>query len=43
MDHIVKKCPQLKEEQEAEPPKKQGRKQAGNSFGKRFTRAMLAA
>jgi len=26
MDHIVKNCPQLKEEQEAEPPKKQGRK-----------------
>jgi len=26
MDHIVKNCPQLKEEQEAEPPKKQFRK-----------------
>jgi len=42
-DHIVKKCPQLKEEQEAEPPKKQGRKQAGNSSDIRFTKAMLAA
>ena len=42
-DHIVKNCPQLKEEQEAEPPKKQGRKQVGNSSSRRFTRAMLAA
>jgi len=30
-DHIVKNYPQLKEEQEPEPFKKQGRKQAGNS------------
>jgi len=43
MDHIVKNYPQLKEDQEAEPPKKQFRKQGGNSSGKRFTRAMLAA
>jgi len=43
MDHIVKNCPPLKEDQEAEPPKKQFRKQGGNSSGKRFTRAMLAA
>jgi len=42
MDHIVKNCPQQKEDQEAEPPKKQFRKQGGNSSGKRFTRAMLA-
>jgi len=27
MDHIVKNCPQLQEDQEAEPPKKQLRKQ----------------
>jgi len=43
LDHIVKNCPQLNEEQEVEPPKKQGRKQARNSSGIRFTRAMLAA
>ena len=43
MDHIVKNCPQLKKDQEAEPPKKQFRKQGGNSSGKRFTRVMLAA
>jgi len=43
MDHIVKNCPQLKEDQEAESSKKQFRKQGGNSSGKRFTRAMLAA
>jgi len=43
MDHIVKNCPQLKEAQESEPPKRQFRKQGGNSFGKRLTRAMLAA
>ena len=43
MDHIVKNCPQPKEEHEAKPPTKQGRKQVGNSSGRRFTRAMLAA
>jgi hypothetical protein len=43
MDHIVKHCPLVKEEQEAETPKKQFRKQGGQSSGKRFTRAMLAA
>jgi len=43
MDHIVKTCPELKEDQEAEPPKKQFRKQGGNSSGKRFTRVILAA
>jgi len=26
LDHMVKNCPQLKEEQEAESPRKQGRK-----------------
>jgi len=34
MDHIVKNCPQLKEDQEEEPLKKQFRKQGGNSSGK---------
>ena len=32
LDHIVKNCSLLKEEQEAEQSRKQGRKQAGNSF-----------
>jgi len=41
MDHIIKNCPQLKEDQEV-LPKKQFRKQGGNSSGKRFTRTMLA-
>jgi len=39
----VKNYPQLKEEQESEPPKRQFRKQGGNSSGRRLTRAMLAA
>jgi len=39
LDHIVKNCPSLKDEQEAE----QSRKQRQNSFGRRFSRAMLAA
>jgi len=43
MDHIIKNYPQLKEEQESESPKKLFRKKGGNSTGKRFTRAMLAA
>ena len=43
MDHIIKNCPQLKEEYESESPKRQFRKQGGNSSGKRLTRAMLAA
>jgi len=43
MDHIVKNYPQLTEEQESELPKSQFRKQGGNSSGKRFVRAMLAA
>ena len=43
MDHIIKNCPQLKEDQEAESPKKLFRKKGGNSAGKRFARAMLAA
>jgi len=42
MDHTVKNCPQLKEEQKSEPPKRQFRKQGENSSRKRFTRAMLA-
>ena len=33
----------MKEGQEAEPPRKQGRKQFGNSSGRRFTKAMIAA
>ena len=33
----------MKEEQEPEHPKKQGRKQVGNSSGRRFSKAMLAA
>ena len=37
LDHIVKNCPLLKEEQQAE----QSRKQAGNSSSRRFSRAML--
>jgi len=43
MDHIIKNCPQLKEERESESPKKLLRKKGGNSTGKRFTRAMLSA
>jgi len=39
LDHIVKNCPLLKEEQEPE----QSRKQTGNSSGRRFSKAMLAA
>ena len=35
MDHIIKNCPQLKEEQESEPPKRLFRKQGGNSSGKK--------
>ena len=42
-DHIVKNCPLLREEQEHEHPRKQGRKQGVNSSGKRFSKAMLAA
>ena len=40
-DHIVKNCPLLKEEQQPEQFRKQGRKQGGNSSAKRFSRAML--
>jgi len=43
LDHIVKNYPQLKEEQEVELPRKQGRKQSENSSDRRFTKAMLAA
>jgi len=39
----VKNCLLLKEQQEAEQSRKQGRKQAGNSSARRFSRAMLAA
>jgi len=42
-DHIVKNCPLLKEEQETEQFRKQGRKQFGNSSARRFSKAMLAA
>jgi len=43
MDHMIKNCPQLKEEHELESPKRLFRKKGGNSSGKKFTRAMLAA
>ena len=43
LDHIIKNYPQLKEEQESESPKRQFRRKGGNSSGKKFTRAMLAA
>jgi len=43
LDHIVKNCPLVKEEQKPEQPKKQDRKQAGNSSGRCFLKAMLAA
>ena len=39
LDHIVKNCPLLKEEQEAE----QSRKQVGNNSARCFSKAMLAA
>jgi len=39
----VKNFPLLKEKQEAKQFRKQGRKQAGNSCCRRFSRAMLAA
>jgi len=39
----VKNCPLLREEQEPEYPRKQGRKQGVSSSGKRFSRVMLAA
>ena len=39
LDHIIKNCPLLKEEQEPEQP----RKQVGNSSGRRFSKAMVAA
>ena len=42
-DHIMKNCPLLKEEQEPEQSRKQGRKQVGNSSASHFSRAMLAA
>jgi len=42
-DHIMRNCPQLKEEQEAESTRKQDRNQTGNSSGRRFSKAMLAA
>ena len=41
--HVVKNCLLLKEEQEPEQSRKQGRKQVGNSFFRCFSRAMLAA
>ena len=39
----MKNCPLLKEEQEPEQFRKQGREQGGNSSAKRFSRAMLVA
>jgi len=42
-DHIVKHCLQRKKKQEAESPKKQGRKQAENCSGRLFSKAILAA
>ena len=43
MDNIIKNCPQLKEDQAVESPKRLFRKKGGNSSGKQFARAMLAA
>ena len=43
MDHIIKNCPQLKEDQEAESPKKLFRKKGVNNSGKKFARALVAA
>ena len=43
LDHIVKNCPLLKEEQEQEQARKQGRRLFGSSSAKRFSKAMLAA
>jgi len=43
MDHIIKNGPQLKEDQEAESPKKLFRKKGVNSSGKKLARAMVAA
>ena len=43
LDHIVRNCPLLKEDQEPEHPRKQGRKQGASSSAKRFSKAMLAA
>jgi len=43
LDHIVKNCPQLKEEQAAESPSRVFRKKSGNNSEKRFARAMMAA
>ena len=42
-DHIVKNCPLLKEEQEQEQARKQGRRRFGSSYAKRLSKAMLAA
>ena len=43
LDHIVKNYPLLKDKQDQEQPRKQGRKQAGNSSARCFSRAVLAA
>ena len=43
LDHIIKNCPQLKEDQAAETPSRLFRKKGGNNSGKRFARAMMAA
>ena len=43
LDHIVKNCPLLKDEQDQEQPRKQGKKQAENSSDRRFSRVMLTA
>jgi len=43
LDHIVKNCPLLKEEQEPKQSRKSGRKQVGSSSGRRFSKAMLVA
>ena len=42
-EHIVKKCPLLKEEHDSEQFRKQGRKQFQNNSARRFSKAMLAA
>jgi len=41
LDHIVKNCLLLKEEEEAKQSRKQGKKQAGNNSGRRFSMQCL--
>jgi len=43
LDHIIKNCPQLKEEQAAEAGSRVFRRKNSNNSGKRFAKAMMAA